>query len=227
MNIREVHVTRSDKKSAQLFFDAMLEFYDIRNADGLDMFARDGALTVSNYAYKVENLDVWELMEAHRPALANFRPRDLIIGCSYKALAVCERKYDLVVVDSPQGLHHDHLHTARVEHFDVMRQIGTILKKDALIVLYVNKRPYNKDEVGDHGYDQYQEYDFKRWMIARKEFYDYDPQNLTEEAAMRAYRNVLGKQAIRVKSQLIVPCYSDVPGMEPYAFRIALECERL
>lgn len=225
MRIRSIDVSESDKKSAKLFFDTLAGFYDF-GEEALDMFARDGALTVSCYAYKVQNLDVWELMGVHEKALRNFRPRDLVIGCTYQTLESCDRKYDLVVIDTPQGIHHDHQHVPHVEHFDVMRQVGRILKDRALIVLYVNKRPYNRDEVGDHGYDQYDEYDFKKWMQARQEFYDYDPQNLTEERAMAAYRRVLGAQGLSVKSQLTVPCYSDVPGFEPYAFRLGLEVSR-
>lgn len=227
MKIREVHVTASDIKSAEVFFNALTEFYDVRNGDALDMFARDGKLTVSQYAYKVGNLDTWELMGVHEPALKDFRPRDLVIGCAYQQMLFCKRRYDMIVVDSPQGLHHDYQHMVRVEHFHVLRQIDRLLKDRAVVVLYVNKRPYNRDEIGDHGYDQYDEYNFKQWMLARKEFYDYDPQNLTEEAALRAYRAVFARQGFAIKSQLLVPCYSDVKGVEPYAFRVALEVERV
>jgi hypothetical protein len=226
MKIREFNVTDSDKKSAEVFFAALMAFYDVGGGEALDMFARDGALTVSQYAYKVKHLDVWELMGVHEPALANFRPRDLKIGCSYQTMRECNRQYDMIVIDTPQGLHHDFNHDVRVEHFGVLDEIGPMLKDRALVVLYVNKRPYNKDEVGDHGYDQYDEYDFKRWMLARKSFYQYDPQNLTEERAMMAYRNAFSRIGFNVQSQLVVPCYSDVAELEPYAFRLALEVVR-
>jgi len=226
MKINTLEVTDADKKSAEVFFGALLGFYDFSQGEALDMFARDGALTVSQYAYKVKHLDVWELSEVHEKALEGFRPRDIKIGCSYKTMEACQSKYDLVVVDTPQGLHHDWQHGVRIEHFDVLPHLGKILKDRAVIVLYVNKSPYNKDEVGSQGYDEYDEYDYKKWMQARQGFYDYDPLNLTEEAAMRAYRKVLAMQGLMVRKQLVIPCYSDVEGKEPYAFRIALEVER-
>lgn len=215
-----------DKVWTSQFFHLVHEFYDLRGADALDMFARDGELTVQNYAYKVKNLDVWELSEIHQKALMEYRPRDLKIGCAYNQLVETQRHYDFIVIDNPQGVHHDGNHQRRFEHFSVIPGLAPIMNKKCVIVFYVNKQPYDKAEVGAHGMDDYEEYDYKKWIEAREDFYQYDPYNLTEEAAMRAYRAAFHRIGYKIKTQIIVPCHSDVPGREPYGFRLAIELER-
>jgi hypothetical protein len=225
VKIRTCDVTGADKLSAKLFFDALFGFYEI-GPDALDMFARDGALTVSRYYTEINNLDLWELNAEHRPALEKFNPREIIIGCSYTSMGGCTHKYDMVVIDTPQGIHNDAFGIAHIEHFDVLRHIKGMLKPKALIVLYVNKRPYNKEEVGSHGYDEYAEFNYKKWMAARASFYDVGSHGIiSEEDAIAAYREVLADQNLAVTSVLSVPCYSDVQGVEPYAFRLALQVE--
>lgn len=216
-----------DKVWTSHFFHILKEFYDFSQVAALDMFARDGALTVANYAYNVKHLDVWELSDAHTKALEAFRPRDIRIGCSYKFMAECKNKYGLIVIDNPQGVHHDGDHQRRFEHFSVLPNMGHILADQAVVVLYVNKRPYDKTEIGNMGMDDYAEYDFKKWINARQDFYDYDPQNLSEEAAMLAYRRVFHQLGFKIKTQVAIPCYSDVSGREPYAFRLAIQLEKI
>lgn len=222
MKIRVVDVSESDKNSARIFFQALTEFYDISDAEALDMFARDGALTVSCYADKVACLDVWELSNAHHEALTKFSPREIRIGCSYRSIDQSNRTYGLVVIDTPQGVHKDDWGIPRVEHFEVLRRVRRLLKPRALIVLYVNRDPYDRNVTGEHGYDQYDEYNFPQWMKARAQFYG-RAQGITEEQALAGYRRVLGDAGLRVETQLIVPCHSDVPGKPAYAFRLALE----
>lgn len=226
MQIREVNCTDADKRSAGVFFTALKAFYDLSTVTALDMFARNGQLTVANYAGAVEALDVWELMSEHAHDLASFAPREVLIGCSYGHLESCQSTYGLIVIDTPQGIHTDAEGVERFEHFDVLGQIDKLVADKALIVLYVNKRPYDKDEVGDHGYDQYASYDFPRWMERRKEFYGVNPQDVGEEDAIRAYRRVLMGQGLKLTNVLSVPCYSDVPGFDPYAYRVCLEVAR-
>lgn len=227
MKIREVDTTEADRTSAEVFFRALSRMWDLKKVDALDMFARNGQLTVSRYGHKVKNLDLWELAEEHRKSLENFQPRDVRIGCSYSTLSRCHRKYGLIVIDTPQGVHSNYAGVARYEHFDVLSEIGTIMDDQCIIVLYVNKMPYNKKEMGSHGYDQYSEYDYEAWMKARAQFYGGDGRQITEEEALAAYRLKMVSQKYWVDQVLMVPCFSDVPGYLPYAFRLALSCRKL
>jgi hypothetical protein len=226
VKVRSTDISRSDHKSSEVFFAALMEMYTFEYA--LDMFARDGAITVSKYRDKVPTLDVWELGEEHYEALQKFKPNDIKIGCSYMTAQKAHAQYDLIVVDTPQGLHHDANGDVRTEHFSALLMAARLLKDgNGVLVLYVNKAPYNKDEVGSHGYDEYEEYNFDRWMEAREHFYDIkDGQQLTEDEAAKAYREILSACGWKVTTQMIVPCFSDVDGLPPYAFRIALQIER-
>lgn len=223
MKVKTYHTSIADQVSARVFFDSLLALYDVTGPT-LDMFARNGELTVTSYKDKIAGpLDLWELGPEHADALRAFQPRDVRIGCSYLHMAATENRYEMVVVDTPQGIHRDgrgHLHA---EHFGVVWNIGKLLQPHAVIVLYCNKRPYNRDTEGSHGYDEYAEYDFDTWMEKRAEFYGWKATDVPEEAMIEAYRRVLLAQGFKVRGVHITPCHSDVPGKEPYAFRLGLE----
>jgi hypothetical protein len=134
----------------------------------------------------------------------------------------------LVVIDTPQGAHTDSHGNVHFEHFDFFKMtLQWMLKDRGVVVVYVNKAPYDKNEVGSHGYDEYEEYDFPKWMRARSDFYETGCDcRVTEEQAIAAYRRTAEFEGFKVKNVLTVPCFSDVPGKEPYAFRVALEVAR-
>jgi len=228
MKIREVDTSVADQKSADVFFSALQEMWDLSGATALDMFARNGQLTVSRYGYNVPFIDLWELSEEHHEALSKFGPRNLKIGCSYSALAQCKDKYDLIVIDTPQGVHCDYAGIERFEHFDVLERLGRIMKPKCLVVVYVNLRPYDRDKLGSHGYDQYEEYNYDAWMKARQKFYGtWRAEKLTEEKALEGYRRAMALLGYEIDQTLMVPCYSDVAGYPPYAFRLGLAVSTL
>jgi hypothetical protein len=227
MKIREVDTTGADQRSAGIFFGALSQMWDLSQVDALDMFARNGQLTVKQYFHRVKTLDVWELAPEHRDDLRKFCPREIKIGCSYSTLSRCEKQYGLIVVDTPQGVHSDYAGVPRYEHFDVLARIGKIMADRCVVVLYVNKKPYDRKELGSHGYDSYDEYDFEEWMRVRHRFYETEPRQIYEEEALEAYRLRLVGQGFWVEQTLLVPCFSDVGGYDPYAFRLALSCRKL
>jgi predicted RNA methylase len=227
MQVREVNVTDADGKSAQLFFDALTGFYDLSQARALDMFARNGQLTVSKYAGKVRSVDAWELGAEHAEALAAIDPKVIVkIGCSYLNASMFEGRYDMIVIDSPQGAHKDFSGAVRFEHFHAIQQVKKLAKDRCIVVLYVNTAPYNRDTDGDFGYDQYEEYDFDKWMGARKTFYSSNPLKISVATALWAYEREFGFVGFDVTNALTVPCYSDHPRRESYSFRVGFEIVR-
>lgn len=225
LTIREVATTDADRRSAKSLFRTVLDTFDLKEAKALDMFARTGELTVVNYRAAVKELHLWELMPEHERALwLEHAPHTVKIGCSYQSAANCTDKFDFIVIDSPQGAHSDYQGKVHYEHFDVVRDLLPKLAADTcVVVLYVNKAPYNKDEFGSHGYDQYSEYDFPAWMMARRMFYG--SIRITEEQAIAAYRGAVSHWAT-VDQVIVTPCHSDVPEYPPYAFRLALSLKR-
>lgn len=222
MKVRQTEVSEADRASASIFFDALTRYWDLSEAKALDMFARTGELTVTNYRDAVAEIDLWELNPEHEPALRKFEPNDLKIGCSYQHLDTCEKKYDFIVVDTPQGIHSDHLGMTHVEHFDVLRSLTRIMEERCIVVLYVNMAPYNRDEEGSHGYDEYDEYDFEAWMEYRADVFGTDGL-VVESQALKTYEDIFLSMGYVVRNVLMVPCFSDAPGREPYAFRLALD----
>jgi hypothetical protein len=228
MKVRETHVSDSDKWSAKVFFDALLAFWDLKKGAVLDAFARNGQLTLNNYAGRVGDTTAWELGEEHRTALERFDLYDLQIGDSYALAKQCEDRFDMIVVDTPQGAHKDSEGKVHFEHFDFLHCVlGWLLKDRGVVVLYVNKVPYDKNREGSHGYDEYAEYDFPAWMRARSDFYGTGCEcRVTEDQALAGYRRVIEHEGWELKNTLLVPCFSDVPNREPYSFRVGLEVQK-
>jgi hypothetical protein len=227
MQVRTVNVSDADGRSAELFFDALTGFYDLSKARALDMFARTGQLTVSKYAPWVASVDAWELNAEHEAALKALGPKiNVKIGCSYLTASLFEGRYDLIVIDSPQGAHKDYSGAVRYEHFHALKQLPKLAKDRCIVVLYVNKAPYDRAVEGEYGYDRYDEYDFQEWMKARARFYGVNPQRLSESVALYAYEQEMAILGFKTVNTVIVPCYSDVPRKENYAFRVALEIVR-
>jgi len=224
MQVRQVQVSDADCESAKLFFSALTGFFDFSAVDALDMFARTGALTVVNYFHSVANFDVWELRPEHKDALEKYMPRDIRIGCSYQTLVTCVRRYGLIVIDTPQGLHTGYDGVVHTEHFEILQRLSSIMADRCVVVVYVNKRPYNKQHVGSHGYDHYDEYDFNEWMENREVFYG--DAYVTDARALTAYERVFRGMGRAIANVVSVPCYSDVGELSPYAYRLAMEVVR-
>lgn len=215
----------ADTRSAEVFFDALFSLYDLRGKKFLDAFARAGDLTASNLAKRTtrNQLHCWELGAEHQEALEHFSAH-VQIGCSYGFLRECEETFDLIVIDTPQGIHIDQNRQNRVEHFGFLLDCAKLVDKKAVIALYVNKRPYKKDIVGHHGQDQY-DFDHDTWMRVRSKFYGCA--EIDESIAMEVYSDRLLAEGLKVTSVLSMPCFSDVPGLPPYGFRLALEVEKV
>lgn len=222
MKVREVNTSEADQRSARVFFQALFGFFDLSKASVLDAFARNGQLTVKNYYDLVSKVTCWELGEEHEEALRKYTSH-VEIGDSYARLLTCKEQFDMIVVDTPQGIHKDSIMGRHVEHFDFFRMSLKNLNPGGIVVLYCNKSPYNKDEVGSQGYDEYEEYDFKLWMEMRKEYYGTPEHLVSEDEAIRRYREVVALEGRTLGRVLLIPCFSDVPGKAPYAFRVALE----
>ncbi|MDH5184869.1 MAG: hypothetical protein OEX12_13385 [Gammaproteobacteria bacterium] len=227
--IRELPKSLADTRSAELLFNAIADFYDMSQATVLDMFARDGAITIRSYQDKVRNVHAWELDGKHERILSNINNvSEVVVGCSYTHLqrskGTLQGHYDMVVLDTPLGLHRDEEGNTRCEHFDALRGVidSGILKDKSLIVMYCNRNPYNRDEIGSHGYDEYEDYNFDEWMALRATFYKVSGP-LTEEQMISAYRSVALQYGYQLSGVIATPCHSDIQGSPPYAFRLCLE----
>lgn len=218
----------SESKELDLFFHALVGSYELHKLDALDMFARAGDHTVSRYWSKVSSLSVWELHEEHREVLqSKFRPFEVKIGCSYVELRDSPRKFGLIVVDSPQGLHTDKDGLIRCEHFEVLPSLSRIMQDRCIVTFYVNKSPYNAAEVGSRGQDTYDVFNWEDWMAHRARFYcTSTPAKISLSTAMAEYERLFLGLGFRVLSEIVQPCFVDGVG-RPSACYVALELVKL
>ena len=238
MKIREVDTSVADQISAKVFFDSVRGLWDISEWKVLDAFARNGQLTVSNYGMDVGELHLWELSDQHKhdlqliAAKRGKKKTSIHFGCSYEHVArlradgaIDFHKYDMVVIDTPQGIHHDWLGIEQTEHFGFLNfELPWLLKDESFVVLYVNKKPYNAKELGSHGYDEYEEYDYDKWMRNRSSFYG--ARVVDEGQAISTYARLFGHYGFDVNQVVVTPCFSDVQGLAPYSFRLGLSLRK-
>lgn len=218
----------ADQMSAKVFFDLLCRYFDLQDARVMDLFSRNGVLTIHNYHDVVESIDAFEIEGQYSRPLIDYGNVRAVIGCAYKNLEALTKTYDVIVIDSPQGLHTSADGEVHAEHFDMLKQVGRFVDGSAVICLYCNKTPYNKAEIQADGIvDDYSEYDFDEWMKKRADFYKTcDPQDISEEFMVEAYRQCLEDQGLSVRSVVMVPCFGDVKGYGSYGFRLGLEVSR-
>lgn len=246
MQVKTVDATTADQLSAKLLFRTLFDLSEVYwpELDKKDLavrvlepFARNGQLTIKSYSddYRV-CIEAWELSKEHQKALAAIpEVYSVTIGCSYQSLEkywdrLQEVPPDLIVIDTPQGIHTDGYGKKHAEHFDFLEKcLKLYAKSGGVIVLYVNTDPYDARQVGEHGYDTYKEYDFAEWMSAREKFYRSTPVNKAGDArpvaALSAYEDMATYFGLRMSHPLMIPCMSDVPGKAPYAFRLAFRVD--
>src|SRR4051812_38099350 len=146
VNLR-IDIDEADQLGSDIFFTAFDGMYgNVMPAwFCLEMFARDGSLTMGRYINFVRSVEAWELDERHTGALSKMRPRNLITGqCSYELLKICERKFDFIMIDSPQGIYPDGKEELHTEHFDIIPRMRHIMRDACVVGLYVNKEPYDR-----------------------------------------------------------------------------------
>lgn len=228
MTTRE-EIDTADHKGADVFFAALTSFWDLSGRKALDMFARDGVLTVKRYSDKVKELHLWELNGEHESALKAFNPKDVKIGCSYASMDAAigaGDKWGFIVVDTPQGTY-PAMGGVVAEHFSLMGRLPQIMEDDCVVAFYVNKKPYSREVVENYGRDEYAEsYSYSKWMSLREAFYGLSKgEQLTEGQAVKAYSDVFEAAGFKVKHVLVTPCYDFADGLPP-SFRCAMNLVR-
>lgn len=215
----------SDIISNVRFFNAVDSVYGF-GQKALEMFARDGNLTLACYYDKVPWLEVWELNPEFEPALRKFKPAVVKFGCAFELMSKGTDKYDTLVIDSPQGIYPDYTGAACVEHFDVISGLTRIMADKCVVIFYINHEPYNGDEIGHSGQDSYSSFNYHSWMEYRSHFYLTDsPEKVELETALAAYRREFGRRNWGLESVIAMPCIHGSPGL-PKASRVALRLIR-
>jgi hypothetical protein len=220
----------ADKISIGVFYSVLFNTYALAEAQVLEAFARDGAITVSSYVPFLKNpkkqLECWELNPDHEYRLLQYTDKVKIVE-SYQFMldAIIQgRSWDLIIIDIPQGLHSSSDREIHAEHFDFLPLALRALNDEGVVVFNLNRKPYNRDEKGSHGYDEYAEYNYQTWMQKREQFYGCVSHR--EEVLLGVYRQLAYDAGYVVKSFTVVPALPNVDGMEIYTSTVAMHLSR-
>ena len=131
---------------------------NLSSLKALDFFAREGDWQTQYYANKVKQVHAWEIEKKFEKKLRQNLPRNakITIGNSFELILESKEKFDLVVIDNPQGIFGDK--DQYCEHFEALPLITRVLKKDAIIVLNAKTIPFNYSSQKD-------------WQKRRNKFY--------------------------------------------------------
>src|SRR5271157_5135512 len=120
--MRRVPSDTATKKTSQVFFKLLDSLYDLWQMRVLSPFSGDGSLTVEEYLKFVDlaRLECWTYTKAQRESVRAMGVAQVGQGDAYDLLKRAKLKgckYDLIDLDTPQGIHLDLNSRPCVEHF--------------------------------------------------------------------------------------------------------------
>lgn len=135
------------------------------NLNAIELFGRDGSWQTKLFAKKVKTLEVWEINKEFEKQLRENLPNSKVkIIDSIKTLQENEnfRTFDLILIDNPNNTYgpcdNISVNGKYCEHFDILKNIGKLIDKKAIIIFNVNRKPFNYSK-------------FSEWKKRRNEFY--------------------------------------------------------
>jgi len=160
----------------------------------LELFGAKGELHTKDYAHKVASLEVWEINPRNEAALRrNLSMADVKITNSYDEIKKTQKKYDLIVIDNPDGMHGEHC-----EHFDLFPDVFQIAKDQAILLIDVIPG-FSKAESGNRPplFNEAQ-------LARRKAFYESNhPENVSFDEMTKAYSNFAQANGFHVEWHFI------------------------
>lgn len=150
----------------------------LKDKFALDFFAREGDWQTAFYAKKVKKVVAWEINPKFEEKLYKNLPltAEITIGDSFKLALSETRKFDMIVIDNPQGCFGEE--NFYCEHFEALSFIPKLLKKDGILVFNVKLKPWNYN-------------DNFIWQKRRNEFYKLnDCSNLTQDFVLEFYKDL-------------------------------------
>jgi hypothetical protein len=124
----------------------------------LDFFARDASWQTVYYANKVKKIHAWEVENSFKNDLINNLPpqSQILIGDSHKLILKETQKFDLIVIDNPQGCYGNNKQYC--EHFEALPLCLKNASDNSVILFNVKTKPFNYE-------------DKLLWQKARQKFY--------------------------------------------------------
>lgn len=220
--LKRIVASEAVSKSSSVFFKSLSQLYALVGMKVLSPFSGEGKDTISSYLPLVdtEKLECWTLNDEQTKAIAGMGIENVQQGCAYmlvKHAMLDGKKYDLIDLDTPQGVHKDWHGAQMVEHFTFFRECLSLIDEKGLLVVCVNKNPYDAAKLEGKKLP----FSYMHWLAGRRSFYG--TETVTEEQAIAAYRHVLEEYGFELVHVVLHPIASDVIVLPPYKFRMALE----
>ena len=152
---------------------------DISSFHALDFFAREADWQTQYYALKVKKIYAWEIEKRFEENLKKNLPptAQINIGDSFKLARECSKKFDMIVLDNPQGLFGSE--GQYCEHFEALPAIISLLKDKCVLILNVKSKPFDYKRQ-------------KKWQEKRGNFYGKeDCSNLRPSFIKSYYKKIL------------------------------------
>jgi hypothetical protein len=103
----------------------------------VELFGGSGRLHILDFARQVAALDIWEIEPGNAAALRRaFPAAEVRITDSYQEVGRAAKRYDLIVIDNPEGEHGGHY-----EHFDLFPAVLRLAADQAVLVFNVRPGP--------------------------------------------------------------------------------------
>lgn len=157
---------------------------DLSNMIALDFFSREGDWQTSYYAKIVSKIHAWEIDPDFESSLRRNLPEnaEIKIGNSYEHARDCREKFNLIVLDNPQGCFGNDY----CEHFEALPAVLPLAKEDFILIFNVKTKPFNYE-------------DKVVWKEKRNKFYETDATELKEEFVYKYYKDYFQKRGFEVE----------------------------
>jgi hypothetical protein len=120
----------------QVFRELSRRGVRVNELRALELFAHSGFLHTKDYLSQVASLEAWEIDPRHKEALRqNLPSAEVKITDSYQEIKRTARKYNLIVLDTPECVHGDH--GQYCEHFSMLPAVFPIAQDSTVLILNV------------------------------------------------------------------------------------------
>jgi len=164
---------------------------DMSDFHVLDFFAREGDWLTFSYTKHVKKIVAWEIEHKYFENLKiNLPNAEITIGNSFDLIKNETRKFNMIVVDNPNGCYGDQ--NQYCEHFDAINSISKNMKNDCIVFFNVKSKPFNYK-------------DNSRWQERRNQFYGLnDSSDLQLNFFNKFYYDLFEKMGYNVKLSKLI-----------------------
>ena len=160
----------------------------LEELSGVEIFGGTGETDIF-LAEKLKTFEIWEIDRSCFTELKKkFSESKIDICNSIERLEKedNESKFDIIVMDNPMNVYGTNKESTKYcEHFDVLKNIYKLIKKEAIVIFLVNKKPFFYNKLCEKNII---------WKNRRKAFYgDIDVENLDSSFLIKFYEEYFKK----------------------------------